>query len=205
MKNTVTNEQYYDLCKVIVSQQLLLDKSLKALLGDESPGHFVENIPQHIANMVEENRTRLVELERQDIIIDEKDDIIAAIMREVPVGNIDYHTPEFIAGRIGWYIQEYSKMCDVEDTLTDIFECDSYEEVIEAATEMKAENSKFKDALTYIKNGTRHSKELANKTLGWSGNEHEQIELLREDNLFLKLELEKTYNKLIDLIIDQVL
>lgn len=60
---------------------------------------------------------------------------------------------------------------------------------------LEKEVKKKTDALKKIAEGSKHSKEIAKQALGWPDKMDQQIELLREENLRLKLELEKIINE----------
>ena len=69
--------------------------------------------------------------------------------------------------------------------------------------ELVAEHAKYLNALERIATGTKHSKEIANSVLGYTDNHEQQIELLREENLSLKLKLEDLEMKAAQTILSQ--
>jgi formyltetrahydrofolate synthetase len=69
--------------------------------------------------------------------------------------------------------------------------------------DLLAEHSKYFNALERIAAGTKHSKEIANSVLGYTDNHEQQIELLREENLMLKLKLEDLEMKAAQTILSQ--
>ena len=56
-------------------------------------------------------------------------------------------------------------------------------------------NGNYYSALEKIAGGTKYAKEVAQNALGYTDNEHYHIELLREENLLLKLKLEELETK----------
>lgn len=62
---------------------------------------------------------------------------------------------------------------------------------------------KYHEALETIADGTSHAKEVAQRALGWLDNEHYHIELLREENLKLKLQLERLQKQLVADLLQQ--
>ncbi len=69
--------------------------------------------------------------------------------------------------------------------------------------DLVAEHSKYFNALERIAAGTKHSKEIANITLGYTDTHEQQIELLLEENLSLKLKLEELETKTAEIILSQ--
>lgn len=65
------------------------------------------------------------------------------------------------------------------------------ESIPDRVANLVSENAQYHNALEIIADGTAYSKDVAQRALGWTDNEHFHIELLREENLKLKLELEK--------------
>lgn len=62
--------------------------------------------------------------------------------------------------------------------------------------------AKYHEALETIADGTAHAKEVAQRALGWLDNEHYHVQLLREENLKLKLELEDIKKKSVELVLN---
>jgi formyltetrahydrofolate synthetase len=69
--------------------------------------------------------------------------------------------------------------------------------------DLVTEHVKYFNALERIAAGTKHSKEIANSVLGYTDNHEQQIELLREENLRLKLKLEDLETKAAQTILTQ--
>lgn len=69
------------------------------------------------------------------------------------------------------------------------------ESIPDRVKELVMEHACYHAALEKIADGTKHAKELAQNTLGYTDNEHYHIELLREENLMLKLKVEELETK----------
>lgn len=69
---------------------------------------------------------------------------------------------------------------------------------------LEKEAQKKTDALKKIAEGSKHAKEIAQQALGWPDKMDQHIELLREENLRLKLELEKIRKEQIAKVIEDV-
>lgn len=169
--------------RIIDKQARIIDDCLAQIPVGNIEMHTPEKLADKICYFVRSYAEGLDKIEKQSRII-------AACMAEVPVGNITTHTPENLAERIGWYITQFCELSNAEDRLIDMVGGGDIEAVIANVSDLLADYEAYKGALTIISRGTEHSKELANRTLGWSGSEHYQVELLREDNLRLRLELE---------------
>lgn len=61
------------------------------------------------------------------------------------------------------------------------------------------------NALQKIAEGSKHAKDIARKALGWPDKHLEQVELLQEENLRLKLELEELQKKIVSKAIEDTL
>lgn len=77
------------------------------------------------------------------------------------------------------------------------------ESIPDRVRELVMEHASYYAALEKIAGGTKHAKELAQNALGYTDNEHYHIELLREENLMLKLKLEELEKKIVETILKQ--
>jgi hypothetical protein len=69
------------------------------------------------------------------------------------------------------------------------------ESIPERVKLLVGEHARYYTALETIADGTAHAKAVAQRALGWPDNEHYHVELLREENLKLKLQLEALETK----------
>jgi len=120
--------------------------------------------------------------------------IINACMAEVPVGNYTTHTPENLAERISDIVTDQCRLYNAEEQLCDLLDVNDIDEVIEVICYMQDKHSAYQEALETIMQGTDYAQELAAKTLGWSDSDEYDIDDLRDENLELKMELEKISN-----------
>jgi hypothetical protein len=69
------------------------------------------------------------------------------------------------------------------------------ENITDRIKDLVKEHAHYHAVLERISEGTRYSKDLAQNAIGYTDNHEQQIELLREENLMLKLKLEELENK----------
>lgn len=77
------------------------------------------------------------------------------------------------------------------------------ESVADRVRDLVADVGNYYAALEKIAYGTKYSKEVAQNAIGYTDNHEQHIELLREENLMLKLKLEKLENKAAQTILTQ--
>jgi formyltetrahydrofolate synthetase len=65
------------------------------------------------------------------------------------------------------------------------------ESIPDRVKELVTDNGNYYNALERIAAGTKHSKEIAQNAIGYTDNHEQHIELLREENLMLKLKVEE--------------
>lgn len=78
------------------------------------------------------------------------------------------------------------------------------ESVPDRVRDLVSEHGSYYAALEKIAAGTKYAKEIAQNTIGYTDNDEQQIELLREENLMLKLKLEELEQKAAQTLLTQI-